>query len=108
MMAACGGMLLLGDRLADLGARQQQVVAGLQKLAQAQAPAARFVDEEYRVAQLPWEQGTLRCYFNWQADAVTLELPPASQDFWSNERLPQGEWTLPGYGGLVIWHPARV
>ena len=108
MMAACGGMLLLGDRLADLGSHQQQVVAGLQKLAQARAPAARFADEEYLLGQLPWEQGTLCCYFNWQAGPMTLELPLASRDFWSQEPLPQGEWTLPGYGGLVIWHPGRV
>lgn len=108
MMAACGGMLLLGDRLADLGSHQQQVVAGLQKLAQARAPAARFADEEYLLGQLPWEQGTLCCYFNWQADPMTLELPLASRDFWSQEPLPQGEWTLPGYGGLVTWHPASV
>jgi len=108
MMAACGGMLLLGDRLADLGVHQQQVVAGLQKLAQARAPAAQFADEHYLLGQLSWEQGTLCCYFNWHPEPISLELPPASQDFWSQELLPQENWTLPGYGGLVIWHPASV
>lgn len=105
MMAACGGMLLLGDRLADLGVHQQQVVAGLQKLAQARAPAARFADEEYLLAQLPWEQGTLSCYFNWQPEPIALELPMASRDFWTQAHLPSGTFTLAGYAGLVIWHP---
>ena len=45
---------------------------------------------------------------SYEKSLQTLELPLASRDFWSQEPLPQGEWTLPGYGGLVTWHPASV
>lgn len=104
-LVACGGMLLLGDRLANLQHHEEQVVAGLLKLAEANAPAARFVDEGYACGVIPWQQGELRCYFNWNEEPLTIALPMGSRDFWSDEPMPAGAHTLAGYAGQVIWHP---
>ncbi len=104
-LVASGGMLLLGDRLANLQHHEEQVVAGLLKLAEANAPAARFVDEGYACGVIPWQQGELRCYFNWNEEPLTIALPMGSRDFWSDEPMPAGAHTLAGYAGQVIWHP---
>ena len=104
-LVASGGMLLLGDRLANLRHHEEQVVAGLLKLAEANAPAARFADDDYQCGVIPWTQGELCCYFNWNTDARTVELPAGSRDFWTDEPLPAGAHSLAGYAGLVTWHP---
>lgn len=105
VLAACGGMLLLGDRLADLGVSEQRIVAGLQQLAAAHAPAARFVGDDYQCGVIPWNNGQLCCCFNWQPESITLTLPEGSRDFWRDEPLSAGDYSLAGYGGLVYWHP---
>jgi alpha-galactosidase len=105
VMAACGGILLLGDRLLDLGPQHELIVAGLQRLAEVNAPAAQFDDDQYRQGVIPWQQGLLCCYFNWQPSDRTIELPVGSRDFWSNEALIPGPQILSGHAGLVIWHP---
>lgn len=104
-LVASGGMLLLGDRLANLHHHEEQVVAGLLKLAEANAPSARFADESYQCGVIPWQQGELCCYFNWHSDACTIQLPVGSRDFWSDKPMPAGAHSLAGTAGLVIWHP---
>ena len=83
----------------DVSARAAPALAG------ANAPAARFVDEGYACGVIPWQQGELRCYFNWNEEPLTIALPMGSRDFWSDEPMPAGAHTLAGYAGQVIWHP---
>ena len=71
----------------------------------ANAPAARFVDDDYQCGVIPWQRGELCCYFNWNSAPLSIELPLGSRDFWSDKPLPAGAHSLAGYAGLVTWHP---
>lgn len=104
-LVACGGMLLLGDRLLDLNDEQRGLIDKLYSLAAAKVPAAHFADDHFEEGKIPWNDGTLHCFFNWQAESRTILLPSGCRDFWLDTRLPTAPITLAGYAGLVVWSP---
>lgn len=100
---ACGGMLLLGDRLADLDEQQRAMIGRLQQLAAAQAPAARM-DDDLAHGTVPWQNGVIHCCFNWQETPRSLHWPPGSVDFLRDVPL-EGEYVLPGGDAIAVWVP---
>lgn len=101
---ACGGMLLLGDRLADLSAFDRAGIERLLALVKAEVPPAQF-DELLEYGKVPWLDGEIHCLFNWQPSARALRCPPGCSNYLTGE-LMDGEYWLAGGDAMAVWMPA--
>ena len=88
---ACGGLVLVSERMMDLNADHRNVI---QRLLPPSGVAARFDDRDFRVGRIETDDGLLLCLLNWDDDPVTYEFPLASacdvSDFWTDEVLERG------------------
>ncbi len=101
-LLASGGVLLLGDKLANLDQAQRRTLAPLLARASTQHQPARFIDEGFSRAILEEEGECLHFFFNWEPSPVSVELSVAGQEFFSGQPLVAGSHRVEAYGALVV------
>ena len=101
-LLASGGVLLLGDKLANLDQAQRRTLAPLLARASTQHQPARFIGEGFSRAILEEEGERLHFFFNWESSPVSVELSVAGQEFFSGQPLAAGSHRVEAYGALVV------
>lgn len=103
-LLACGGMVLSGDRLADLDMQQSAWLTLLTQMAEQRVPAATF-NADLSHGELQWGEQTLHFFFNWHDTQIQqISLPEGGTLLLSAQSAPAQYALLPGCA-LVVSYP---
>lgn len=93
---ACGGPVLVSERMMDLNADHHRII---RKLLPPGGKAARFDNCDFRTGRIDTDNAHLLCLFNWGDDPATMNVslsgPHDVSSYWTDEVLACGVTSTP-------------